>query len=96
MWIGQLVAFVVTRRNTGLKDEWAFVRWFEEAPHSELTSRLDMTRLRWCKHDRQVAGGRSIRTDYYDLVPVKDIIEPVFIQPDPTSPGLFFFNHHVR
>ena len=55
-----------------------------------------MTRLRWCKHDRQVAGGRSIRTEYYDLVPVKDIIEPVFIQPDPTSPGLFFFNHHVR
>lgn len=75
---------------------YASVRWFEEAPQTATTELLCMSRLRWCKHEQRVGGGPTSRMDFLDLVPVQHIIEPVFVQRDPTSVGYFFYNHFVR
>ena len=95
-WFGQLVAFVKTEQEGEGPKEWALVRWFKEAPQTDLTAQLRMTRLQWCTHRRNLGDGPMQTMDYYDLVYTEDIIEPVFIQQDPTADDYFFYNHFVR
>eukprot|EP00887_Chlorella_sp_A99_P006002 scaffold27.g6002.t1 len=91
IWFGQLVAFVVVRGAPAHQQDWAFVRWFEGAAVTPASRSLRMTRLRWCNHDH---GSRLM--PFYDLVPLADVREPVFIQPDPVHAGYFHYNHFVR
>lgn len=92
-WFGQVQAFVRYEVG-GERHEAAFVRWYEDEAQTEATARLGM-RLKWCKTQR---GGKTV--DYTDLVPLAHILEPVFLQTDPTTrpPMLprFFWNHFVR
>lgn len=77
--------------------EWAFVRWFQQAPHTVgVTDVTGMARLRWSTHMRRVGQGPLQRQPWYDLVSLRSVIEPVFLQPDPTAEYHFFFNHFVR
>lgn len=64
-----------------------------------------MARLRWCKQRRKkedcgLAGQGKVEVDYTDLIPVRDILGPVFLTED-ASAGTdaedhFLFNHWVR
>ena len=98
-WFGQLVCFLETRpeRGEGAAQRRAYVRWYSEAPHSELTSHLPFSRLKWSTHERPDGRGPSLPGQpWYQLIELEHIIEPVFLQPDPTQHGYFFYNHYVR
>ena len=112
LWFGQLVALVDTSRNLDTRAaapdayQWAYLRWFQNAPETKASRLLGMTRLGWATHRRPPPGGGRGRVEmpYHDLVPCADIVDPVFLQPDvPLSatlpagePEFFFYNHRVR
>lgn len=98
LWFGRVVAFVSTPYSAAAEaTEWAFVRWFEEAPHvAGVTDVTGLARLRWCTHMRRVGNGPEQLCPFYDLVALRAVIEPVFLQPDPTAENHFFYNHFVR
>lgn len=55
-----------------------------------------MTRLRWSKQSRKHDdvyghGAGRVLMDYTDLVPLADIIDPIFVQPDAGDEGHFFY-----
>lgn len=92
-----MVCFVRTAYNCQHNtSEWAFVQWFEVAAHNEFTGATGLPRLRWSHHSRTVGGGPAARCPWYDLAPLASLIEPVFIQNDPTAEGHFLYNHYVR
>lgn len=98
-WFGQLVCFLETQpgHGEGVPQRRAYVRWFSEAPHSALTSVLPFARLKWSEHSRPDGHGPALPGQaWYSLVDLDHIIEPVFLQPDPTQNGYFFYNHYVR
>ena len=98
-WFGQLVCFLETQpeRGEGASQQRAYVRWLSTAPHSALTSVLPFSRLKWSEHSRPDGRGPSLPGQaWYSLVDLDHIIEPVFLQPDPTQDGYFFYNHYVR
>lgn len=97
MWIGRVEAFLSFKGH----GNWAFVRWFEEAPQSQRTAPLGLMRLRWCYHERTVPGtSRRGQVPFYDLVQLSHVVEPVFVQEDRSLRGEasahFFYNHRVR
>lgn len=99
IWFGRVVAFVRTPYDPAVEQgttEWAYVRWFEQAPHTSITRLTRMARLRWSLHMQSVGSGPEELSPWYDLVRLRAVIEPVFLQPDPTEDCHFFFNHHVR
>lgn len=84
-------------QGEGVPQRRAYVRWFSEAPHSALTSVLPFARLKWSEHSRPDGRGPALPGQaWYSLVDLDHIIEPVFLQPDPTQDGYFFYNHYVR
>ncbi len=92
-----MVAFLSTSYNRSENtSEWAFVQRFQEATHGEITAATGLLRLQWSFHSRTVGGGPAARTPWYDLVPLRSLIEPVFLQNDPTEDHHFLYNHHVR
>lgn len=97
MWFGQLLAALDFKG----RGSWANLRWYEEAPQSQRTTPLQLTRLRWLDHERTAPGSnRRERLPFCDLVHLDDIIEPVFIQPDCSvragAAPHFLYNHRVR
>ena len=70
----------------------AFVRWYDAADTRNNPHPLrSMQRLKW-------ATLRERRTElaHYDVILADRIIRMVYIQPDPTSPQHFYFDHYVR
>lgn len=87
LWFGRLVAFVCTGASSSSRkcqredEQWAFLRWLEQAPQTAL--------LRWCSRLRQMPDGSRRQAPYYDLVHIVDI-KPVCMQEDPTADEHFF------
>lgn len=43
-----------------------------------------------------VGGAPATRRPFYDAVPLRSLMEPVFIQDDPTEACHFLYNHDDR
>ena len=88
-----------------------FVRWFKPAsiqPPREFLAAVEATRLPRLQWEmvpaprgvgskrRPAARGRREAVPRCDVIPAGKVIEPVYLQVDPSQEGCFFFNHHVR
>ena len=91
--------------NTEVPELWHCVcRPFQPAPHPSPPAHrpTGMSRLRWCKQNRRAdevglpGGRRLVEMDFTDLVPLSDISGPVFLQPDASTDGTFYYNNYVR
>lgn len=72
------------------------MQWFEAAPHDDNTVATGLLRLRWSYHQRSIGSGPTSRMHWFDLVPLRSLIEPMCIHDDPTATSRFFYNHFVR
>ena len=104
-WFAQLrLLFSYRSNHSGKMIAAAFVRWYDAADTRKrlpskgrlLKGRQDrplrgMQRLKWAT----LKEGRT-ELPHYDCILADRIIRPVYIQPDPTCPQRFYFNHYVK
>lgn len=81
-WFADVLAFVSFEEVGGrMSETLAFVKWYEDdLKATDAVRELHMTPL---KHSRQVrpqADGRSQTVDFTDLIVMRDILYPVYIQ----------------
>lgn len=101
-WFGKVLAFFDCEGEHGIlgKGPYAFIHWYEEtaipmrkrklAEHAAL---LNMPCLKRCK-DYNRPG--AVFKDMTDIIPVRDIMRPVLLQPMPaTKRARWFWNHYV-
>lgn len=101
-WVAKVLAFLTCRGNTGSAGEGphAFVHWYtEDEAETEGGALLGMVRMKVSKTRRVQPNGRQTTVDFLDVIPIKDIAQPVLLQRDPTSnkkSERWFLNHFLR
>ena len=99
-WYAIIIAFVSISFLGSSPERMAFVKWLEADTQAD--SRFDGTRfvpLQVQKDRRINPRGTTTHTrtvDFTDLVPLRDILRPVFIQPNPLQRKRYLYNGYVR
>lgn len=104
-WYARVLAFMpYTKQGRGQPSEAAFVQWYAAADYDTSTEVLQgvMPRLKWARRAVPAADGKGeVMADWFDLVPMSSIAQPVLIQRDPNTLGCgpsrqrFFHNPFV-
>jgi len=96
LWFAKVFVFFKCTGITIGMNHAAFVRWYTEVPNSERTAVLGMTRLKLATTQEAGEQGQQITVAWHDVIPIRDIHRPVFLQPDPTTKlKRWFFNPFV-
>ena len=91
-WFAQLrLLFSFRRRYCREAELCAFVRWYETTPKGLPLGKLPHTRPATVGH--QLTALRWAADTEYDVVAANNILRPVVLQPHPTDPEQFVYNH---
>ncbi|KAL3136038.1 hypothetical protein ABBQ32_007073 [Trebouxia sp. C0010 RCD-2024] len=91
VWFGQLL-LLFSYKTAWAENECAFVRWLTSAQRPAHAANVRLKPMRWSMISATGIRGKVSQTD---IVPVKSIIGPCFMQPDPISDNIFYYNHWI-
>jgi len=95
VWFAEVLCFLQYTIESKIEEQ-AFVHWLEEVENTEVTKAVKMTRISPKNHSRCFEG-KVTTCKFTDLIPVKSIIGPAFLQKDPTTKKeCYFYNKFVR
>ena len=69
-----------------------FVRWYEVIEPEAGEEIVGLQKLRW---EKEAGRRRNQVVGRFDIISVASIERPVFLQPHPCSPDVWFYNHFV-
>lgn len=92
VWYAQLLLLFSHKRRFGFEVELAFVRWFTPAERPAHARNFRLQPFKWEMHNLKGVRAKVFRTD---IVRVESIIGPAFMQQDPVTRSIFYFNHWV-
>jgi hypothetical protein len=95
VWFAKVLGFVTFKGSPGQLGERAvvdtpggkvvhvlaaYVEWYAQVPHTKRTAHVRLAR-----HERPQPNGGTFMVNFTDVIPVRDISRPVFLQRDPTA-----------
>jgi hypothetical protein len=99
-WYAEVICFVriTPSRQSGIQTcEVTFVRWYQSIKMPEIHKAIGLPRLKLEKTTR-LNDQNQVKTEtYMDLSFTTDLLEPVFLQKDPSTDRKWYFhNKYVR
>ena len=99
-WYAEVICFVrITppRQSEMQACEVTFVRWYQSVKMSEIHKKIGLPRLKLEKTTRPNDQNQVKTEPYTDLSFTTDLLEPVFLQKDPSTDRKWYFhNKYVR